>query len=143
MSINYQQIIYTDGSCIPNPGIGGWAFIILSCKYDNNPIEWHISGGNEKTTNNRMELTAVIEALDFTHDKISYIIYSDSMYVINCAKGKWTRKKNIDLWKKYENVSKNKKIEWIWVKGHSNNMYNDLVDKLAKNEAKDIKKFNK
>jgi ribonuclease HI len=129
-----SQTIYTDGSCMPNPGKGGWAFIILphdKCKH-----EWHISGGENKTTNNRMELTAVIEALQFTPNKVKYKIYSDSMYVINCAKGIWARKKNTDLWKNYEKISSGKNIEWVWVRGHNGDKYNEIVDFLAKKEAK-------
>jgi len=129
-----SQVIYTDGSCMPNPGPGGYGFVVLPTKID--PIEWHVSGGEYSTTNNRMELTAVIEALKFCHDKSNLTIYSDSMYVINCAKGKWKRKKNIDLWEKYNIESKNKDIEWIWVKGHSNDYYNEIVDTLAKKEVK-------
>jgi ribonuclease HI len=131
-----QQIIYTDGSCMPNPGAGGWAFVFLPKEDDINPTEFHISGGKKNTTNNRMELTAVIEALDFDSIQKDYLIYSDSMYVINCAKGKWQRKKNIDLWKDYEKASNGKNIEWVWVKGHSNDKYNEIVDDLAKHEAK-------
>lgn len=131
-----RQIIYTDGSCMPNPGPGGWAFVVLPKDNDPDPTEFHISGGEKDTTNNRMELTAVIEALEFDSVQKEYLIYSDSMYVINCAKGKWQRKKNTDLWKKYEKASKGKKIEWIWVKGHSNDKYNEIVDDLAKQEAK-------
>jgi ribonuclease HI len=129
-------VIYTDGSCIPNPGKGGWAFVILQCDlpgYKN--IEWHVSGGEQNTTNNRMELKAVIEALEFTNNVKKYTIYSDSMYVINCAKGVYERKKNKDLWCIYEKFSKNKIIEWIWVKGHSKNKYNEIVDNLAKQEV--------
>lgn len=129
-----QQIIYTDGSCIPNPGPGGWAFVALS--RDPDSVEFHVSGGEKKSTNNRMELTAVIEALDFINDQKEYLIYSDSTYVINCAKGKWKRKKNTDLWEKYEKISKGKRIEWIWVKGHSGDKYNEIVDYLAKQESK-------
>tara|TARA_B110000908_G_C10193256_1_gene421600 strand:- start:107 stop:529 length:423 start_codon:yes stop_codon:yes gene_type:complete len=134
-----QRVIYTDGSCIPNPGPGGWAFVALACDDDEEPTEFYISGGEDQSTNNRMELTAVMEALAFDLDTDSYLIYSDSMYVINCAKGKWARKKNVDLWKKYDIVSKNKKIEWVWVKGHSGDEYNEIVDKLAKKEAKSKK----
>lgn len=126
------HIIYTDGSCIPNPGPGGWAFIVIN--YDGR--EWHVSGGEKESTNNRMELQAVISALLFTHDKKKYIIYSDSMYVINCAQGKWSRKKNKDMWKEYDQASQGKKIEWIWVKGHNGDKYNEIVDRLAKQEVK-------
>ena len=134
-----KQVIFTDGSCIPNPGRGGWAFIALPDTNDKNPTEWHVSGGDIMTTNNRMELSAVIEALEFFPDKKKYIIYTDSQYVINCTKGKWSRKKNIDLWKKYERISDACNIEWIWVKGHSGNKYNEMVDILAKQEAKIMK----
>jgi ribonuclease HI len=127
-----SQIIYTDGSCIPNPGPGGYAFIV----FDNDSgIECHVSGGEKKSTNNRMELRAVIEALKFTHTKVNYIIYTDSKYVINCGSKKWSRKKNIDMWEEYDKTSKGKNITWKWVKGHSNNKYNDIVDVLAKKEA--------
>jgi len=128
-----KQIIYTDGSCIPNPGPGGWAFVALSGV---NNKEYHVSGGEDKSTNNRMELTAVIEALEFHDGTIDFLIHSDSMYVINCAKCKWVRKKNTDLWKKYDNVSKNKSIEWLWVKAHNGDKYNEIVDTLAKKEAR-------
>ena len=127
--------IYTDGSCIPNPGQGGWAYIILADYDDETPIEWHVSGCESHSTNNRMEMTAVIEALKFIQTT-SCVIYSDSKYVINCAKGKWKRKKNIDLWEEYDKASKDVIIEWIWVKGHSGDKYNEMVDQLAKQEVK-------
>lgn len=123
--------IYTDGSCIPNPGNGGWAFVIVG---DDN-IDICVSGGQKNTTNNAMELTSVIEALIHCEDLQSFTIYSDSQYVINCATGKWQRKKNVELWEKYSKVSKGKNITWKWVKGHSNDYYNDLVDELARNEV--------
>ena len=136
MNVNCKQVIYTDGSCIPNPGRGGWAFVALSDDRDKLPTEWHISGGENISTNNRMELYAVIKAIEFFPNKNEYIIYSDSQYVINCAKGIWARKKNVDLWKKYEEVSNGVNIEWCWVKGHSGDKYNEIVDLLAKQETK-------
>ena len=125
-----MPIIYTDGSCIVNTGKGGWAFIAVFSDYT-----FEASGGNEKTTNNIMEITAVIEALKEFEDSKEFTIYSDSQYVINCAKGIWKRKKNIELWKEYHILSKGKKIEWIWVRGHSGNKYNEIVDKLAREES--------
>jgi ribonuclease HI len=130
------QTIYTDGSSIPNPGPGGWAFCALTDSSDNSPYEWHVSGGEPHSTNNRMELTAVIEALNFFPNKKKFHIYSDSQYVIKCATGEYARKKNTDLWKEYEISSHGKKIKWTWVKGHSNDKYNEIVDVLAKQEAK-------
>lgn len=128
-------VIYTDGSCMPNPGPGGWAFVVLPDHNDEYPTEWHVSGGYNKSTNNRMEMIAVIEALKFINKK-KCIIYTDSQYVINCANGKWTRKKNLDLWKEFDKASKKTEIEWIWVKGHSGDIYNEIVDKLAKKEVR-------
>ena len=124
--------IYTDGSCMD--GYGGWAYCLLEDGY-----ELCVSGGETDTTNNRMEMMAVIEALRDISDG-NYTIYSDSMLVINCSQGKWKRKANLDLWSKYDVVSKGKKISWIWVKGHNGDKYNEIVDKLAKTEAKKLKK---
>jgi len=124
--------IYTDGSCIGNPGPGGWAFCILQ-----NNEDYCMSDGVKKTTNNRMEMCAVIEALSCLKD-IECIIYSDSKVVINCAQGKWKRKKNLDLWSKYDKISQGKSLTWVWVKGHSGNKYNDLVDSMAQIEARNL-----
>lgn len=121
--------VYTDGSCCPNPGKGGWAYVVVweDCILQE-------SGGSEQSTNNIMEMTAVIRALKDLHEYDSFIIHSDSMYVINCAKGKWKRKKNIDLWKEYDKYSKGKNIQWEWVRGHNGDFYNEMVDRLAKQE---------
>ena len=123
-----MQEIYTDGSCLGNPGPGGFAFII-----NNEDNELWYSEGQQSTTNNQMELTAVIECLDYVKEKC--IIYTDSKYVINCAKGVWKRKANVDLWKKYDIATKNKTIHFEWVKGHNGNDYNEKVDKMAREEA--------
>jgi ribonuclease HI len=125
--------IYTDGSCIKNPeGPGGWAF----CMHIDKQL-FVVSGYDNCTTNNRMELTAVIEALKF-NDNNEVIIYSDSQYVIKCAKKEFKIKANKDLWSEYDKVVEKTgvNIEWVWVKGHSGNYYNDLVDYYANNEAK-------
>ena len=122
-----MQSIYTDGSCIPNPGPGGWGFIFIS-----STEIWKVNGGSRQTTNNQMELTAVIEALKFT-DETNIKIFSDSQYVINCAKGKWKRKTNLELWAQFDHASNKKKIEWEWVKAHNGNRWNEQVDQLAKN----------
>lgn len=119
--------IYTDGSCMPNPGPGGWGFISLQPS-----AEYHVSGGEAKSTNNRMELVAVIEAIDFHPDYKELTIYSDSLLTINCAQGLWKRKKNRDLWAEFDQVSKGKKITFKKVKAHNGDHYNELVDKLAK-----------
>lgn len=136
-SINTMLSIYTDGSCLKNPnGPGGWALCII--EEDN--TEFYMSGGEKSTTNNRMELKAVIEALKCVKTGDSCKIFSDSMLVINCASGKWKRKANLDLWDEYNLAGKDKKIVFEWVKGHSGNKYNDIVDKLALGESHIMKK---
>lgn len=126
--------IYTDGSCLKNPnGPGGWAFystLKQGC------------GGERSTTNNRMEIIAVIEALK-EHTKeveenkeVKFTIYSDSQYVINCATGKFKRHKNLDLWKEYEDALKGKNVSFVWVRGHDGNEFNEKVDFLARSEAR-------
>ena len=132
-------IIYTDGACSGNPGRGGWAAIII--KGDN--IE-KISGRSENTTNNRMELIAVISALKFTKDQ-NLEIYTDSKYtkdgiekwIINWKKNGWKTAnkqdvKNKDLWMELDLLAQQKKIKWNWVKGHSENKYNNMADELAR-----------
>lgn len=137
--------IYTDGSCLKNctsGGPGGWAFIIKSSDLTNN-IEYQVSGGNEKTTNNQMELQAVIEALSFLipdcQDINKYKIYTDSQLTLKCAKKEWKRKANLDLWEIFDQVSCEKDIVWEWVKAHNGNYYNEKVDKLAIETAREFK----
>lgn len=129
-------ILYCDGSCIGNPGYGGWAVCLIE-----NDIEFYLSGNENMTTNNRMELTAIIESLSCVKHNLECNIYTDSQLCINCATGKWGRKANLDLWKEYDKVSKNKKISFTWVKGHSGDKYNEIVDKLAYTEAKNLKEL--
>lgn len=126
-----KKTIYTDGSCRDRKG--GWAFVILHEFFE---MQW--SDKANDTTNNRMELTAVIEALKTLKNE-ECIVYSDSQWVINCAEGRWKRNKNLDLWKDFEEQRRRqKKVEFVWVKGHSDNEYNNLCDKLAYGELKKI-----
>lgn len=139
--------IYTDGGCTGNPGPGGWAAIIIAPKRE--PYE--ISGGGASTTNNRMELTAVINALelvvrDFPHGRPIEVI-TDSRYVqrgISEWMSRWVSKgwktsagkpvKNRDLWLRLERISRELDIDWKWVKGHSGNMWNERCDELVARE---------
>jgi len=125
--------VYTDGSCRPNPGRGGWAYVALlpDC-------EIHESGAEKYTTNNRMELTAVLRVLEDFTTILEFTIYTDSLYVINCATGKWSRSKNEQEWTRYTELAKNKRIKYLWIKGHSGDRYNELVDKLAKEAAMSV-----
>ena len=142
-----QTKIYTDGACIGNPGPGGWAAIIIT-----EDRKKEIFGGEKLTTNNRMELTATIKALEYCAQEEGkqpslkqMSIYTDSNYVKegitvwikSWQKNNWKTAdkknvKNVDLWKKLLELISTKQIEWNWVKGHSNDPLNDLVDKLAK-----------
>jgi ribonuclease HI len=134
--------IFTDGSCLGNPGNGGWCAIL---RYKEN--EKILSGGEKNTTNNRMELTAVIEALKALKEPCEIELYSDSTYVLkglnewleNWIKKDFKKVKNVDLWKKYVEVSKPHKIHINWVKGHSGHTENEICDKIAKEEAEKLR----
>ena len=137
--------IYTDGACSGNPGPGGWGAILM---YKDNKKE--ISGSNPNTTNNIMEMTAVIEALKLLKYPCVVKLYSDSAYVVNAFEKGWIynwRKnnwktadkkpvKNQELWEELYSLSQTHKINFIKVKGHSDNEYNNRCDELARNAIK-------
>ena len=136
--------IYTDGSCLENPGDGGWAAIIIIDQQKK-----IISGNQENTTNNRMELLAPIEALKTLKKKSKVEIITDSKYVKlgitewihNWKMNGWKTSnkkevKNIDLWKQLDSLVKDFDTKWSWVKGHSTDLLNNEVDLLAKKAAK-------
>jgi ribonuclease HI len=135
--------IYTDGSCLNNPGNGGWAAIINI----NNKVE-KISGSVKDTTNNKMELMAPIKALQTIKEKQPIEIYTDSQYVrlgITDWVHKWIKNnwltskkeavKNKELWIQLYDLNKSHEIKWIWVKAHAGNILNEEVDLLAKQAA--------
>lgn len=137
--------IYTDGACANNPGAGGYGAILMFKKADGTLVQKELSKGFKQTTNNRMELLAVIDALNALKTPCKIELYSDSKYVVDAINQKWLEGwieknwklntsnpvKNIDLWKKFLEASKPHEIEFIWVKGHSTNKYNEMCDKLA------------
>ncbi len=133
--------IFTDGSCLGNPGAGGWCAIL---RYKDK--EKVLKGAKKDTTNNQMELTAVIKALEALKEPCEVELFSDSTYVLKGLDewlDGWIRKgfkkvKNVELWKKYIEVSKNHKININWIKGHSGHKENEICDKIAKEEAKRI-----
>ena len=141
--------VYTDGSCLGNPGVGGWAFLAIK---ENNLTSK--SGFDKNTTNNRMELHAAIEALEFLKDEKILIIYTDSNYLKNgisswissWEKNNWLNSKkkpvkNKDIWIKLAALTKDKNITWKWVKAHDENKFNNMVDDLARKEAESALKL--
>lgn len=142
--------LYTDGACSGNPGIGGWGAILIY-----NGIEKIISGGDNNTTNNRMELTAVIKGLQALKEGCQVDIYSDSAYVVNAFLQGWIdswvvnnwksskgQVQNIDLWQQLLDLLKKHDVKWHKVKGHADNVNNNRCDKLARGEIDKIKKQN-
>ncbi len=126
--------IYTDGSCLGNPGPGGWAAIII-----NNDKREEISGLDYATTNNRMEMMAIIEALKAA-PKQPIHIYSDSNLLVQSINEGWKRKANTDLWELLDAQSKEKPFTISWVKAHAKNKLNNEVDALALKQAKKAEK---
>ena len=125
--------IYTDGSCLGNPGPGGWGAVIVE---KNNTIE--ICGKEIDTTNNRMEISAVIMGLEYTKEYQRIKIFSDSQYVINTMTKNWKRKANIDLWEKLDELVSKREVLWEWVRGHEGNFYNEKAHNLAYKSAMSI-----
>lgn len=128
--------IYTDGAAKGNPGNGGYGAVLLSGAYKK-----ELSGGFRLTTNNRMELLAVIVALEqLKKARTEVTIYSDSKYVVDAVEKGWVfnwqktnfkNKKNVDLWKRFLEVYANHQVNFVWVKGHAGNFYNERCDELA------------
>ena len=142
-----KVVIYTDGACKGNPGIGGWGAWLQSG--DHHKELW---GGESSTTNNRMEMTAVIEALASLKRTCDIVLYTDSEYVKNGittwihgwkARGWKTADKkpvkNEDLWKRLDQARLRHKVDWRWVKGHAGDPDNERVDQLARAAAVKIK----
>lgn len=124
-----KYTIYTDGGCAYNPGGPGGIGVVVINNETKERVE--ISKGYKATTNNRMEILAVIEGLKVTEPGASITLYSDSQYTLNCMSGVWSKKKNIDLWEILNPLQKERNIELNWVKGHNKNKYNERCDALA------------
>ena len=129
-------LIYTDGSAKGNPGNGGYGIVMISGEYRK-----EFRQGFRLTTNNRMELLAVIVALESIKKELSSVtVYSDSKYVVNAVEKSWVfvwekknfnKKKNPDLWIRFLKIYRKQKVSFIWVKGHANNKENERCDSLA------------
>ena len=144
--MNKKVDIYTDGACSGNPGPGGWGVLI---QLDDKNIE--LSGGDNETTNNRMELMAAIIALEEINKDYKINLYTDSNYVkdgitswiSNWKKNSWKTAnkkdvKNKDLWIRLDSAIKGKDISWIWVKGHAGNAGNEQADYLARSALENL-----
>ena len=142
-----KVVIYTDGACSGNPGPGGWGAILM---YGNSKKE--ISGGQKNTTNNVMELTAALQALKLLKYPCEVELYSDSAYLVNGFSNGWIYNwkknnwktaskepvKNKEIWEEIYNLTKVHKVKFIKVKGHSDNVYNNRCDELARNAIKEL-----
>ena len=131
--------IYTDGACSGNPGPGGWGAILVY-----NGAEKVLSGGEAETTNNRMELTGAIRALEALREPCQVTLYTDSQYLANAVNLGWLRSwkklgrrrkdgplKNPDLWQRLDALLETHRTQFVWVKGHAENEYNNRCDALA------------
>jgi ribonuclease HI len=140
-----EVALYTDGACSGNPGPGGWAAI----------LQWRgrekvLSGGEALTTNNRMELTAVIRGLEALKEPCRVTVYSDSRYVVEAMAEGWARgwqargwkrrgageAKNPELWARLLELAETHRLDWVWVKGHADNALNKRCDALAVAESR-------
>jgi Ribonuclease HI len=140
-----EVVVYTDGACSGNPGPGGWGAILF---YGSHRKE--ISGGEKSTTNNRMEIRAVIEALKLLKEPCRVTVYSDSAYVVNCFKQGWMKGwlrngwknskgqtvENRDLWEILWGQMQIHNVDYVKVKGHSDNEWNNRCDELAREAIK-------
>ncbi len=143
-----KVVLYTDGACSGNPGVGGWGAVLIY-----KGVEKRISGADGSTTNNRMEVTAVIEGLKCLKEPCEVEIYSDSAYTVNAFLNGWVDewqrngfKKadnkpvlNEDLWRELLLLTSIHKVTFFKVKGHADNEYNNICDKLATDAVKNFK----
>ncbi len=139
--------IYTDGACSGNPGIGGWASILIY-----NGVEKILSGGDNETTNNKMELISIIKGLEALKEACEVTVYSDSQYavspfiegrIVSWILSGWRLAdkkpvKNLELWKRLVELTNVHKVEFVKVKGHADNENNNRCDKIARGEIKKL-----
>jgi ribonuclease HI len=131
MSKQPRLIAYADGSCLGNPGPGGWGVVLVSS--GGSRVEF--SGAAASTTNNRMEITAAIEALRRLPAGLNVTIRTDSQYLVNTMTLGWKRRENLDLWKVLDAEVAQRRVRWEWVRGHSGDSLNERADELARSAA--------
>jgi ribonuclease HI len=124
-------VAYADGSCIGNPGPGGWGVLLIEA--DGSTRE--LSGFERSTTNNRMEITAAIQALRAFPHSTELTLHSDSQYLVKTMTLGWKRRENLDLWRELDKEVAHRKVHWEWVRGHAGDPLNDRADELARAAA--------
>ncbi len=141
-----ELTLYTDGACSGNPGPGGWAAILIY-----KGVEKELSGGERETTNNRMELTGVIRGLGDRKEPCAVTVYTDSQYIARAINEGWLQKwkaagfskkgglKNAELWRELDGLLQTHRVEFVWVRGHAENEYNNRCDALAVAEREKFK----
>lgn len=124
-------VAYADGSCIGNPGPGGWGALVI----DPDGTTREYAGADPSTTNNRMEITAAIEALRAMPAGAEVKLHSDSQYVVKTMTLGWKRRENLDLWRLLDHEALRRRVRWEWVRGHNGDPLNERVDELARSAA--------
>ena len=126
-----QYRIYTDGACSGNPGRGGWAAIL----FDEQGGRRELHGRDPHTTNNRMELLAAIKGLEAVPPGSEVTVYSDSQYLVHTMTRGWRRQANLDLWQRLDALAAQRRVRWVWVRGHTGHPENEAANALATYEA--------
>lgn len=124
--------MWVDGACIPNPGKTGYGVLLMN---EDKSVSKQFSGSRGIGTNNAAEIIAVIEGLKKLKEACIVHLYSDSQYMLNCAKGEWTRNSNTALWMEFDAIAEKHTIHYYWVRGHSGIPENELVNRLAESAA--------
>ncbi len=122
--------VFTDGSAIDNPGPGGWGAIVVD-----GDAKTVLSGGERRTTNNRMEILAAVKGLEALPEGVEVVVASDSQYVVNTMTRNWKRNRNLDLWQRLDAEVGKRLVSWRWVRGHAGNPLNEEADRVAVSEA--------
>ena len=130
-----KYVIYTDGGCDKNPGGKGGIGVYV---VDEDRNETEISKSWSPTTNNRMEMRAILYGINCMKEGDEAVIFSDSQYVIKCITGEFKKKKNLDLWAEIDKAMEGKILHFEWVKGHDGNPLNEKVDQMATNAIKNL-----
>jgi ribonuclease HI len=131
MAAKATHYVYADGSCLGNPGPGGWAAVIVKP----GGVSHTIFGGDPATTNNRMELTAAIEGLRVIPNGTRVVLRTDSQYVVKTMTLGWKRKQNLDLWEKLDHEVAQRDVRFEWVEGHAGDPLNEQADRIARDAA--------